>query len=211
MERLILSAFATVAGPALFAAGALPWVREKKEALPSILNPNNALSDDKRYLLIGGILSTVTPLCMKAIGAGPVLAAASGAFSALAALDMRYRRVPIPVLAVSCGLSLLSAGPERWAGNLLIGLGASLGIWALSGAVSAVTHKDVFGLGDVFLVAGLGFAFGANSAAWGRFLIASIACLSLCLIAMKMRDDQNMVPLFALALPAYIAGITGVL
>lgn len=211
MERFILSAFATVVGPALFAAGALPWIREKKEGLPSILNPNNALSDGKRYLLIGGVLSTVTPLCMKAIGASPVLAAASGAFSALAALDMRYRRVPIPVLTVSCGLSLLSAGPERWAGNLLIGLGASLGIWALSGAVSAVTHKDVFGLGDVFLVAGLGFAFGANSAAWGRFLIASIACLSLCLIAMKMRDDQNMVPLFALALPAYIAGITGVL
>ena len=211
MERLILSAFATVAGLALFAAGALPWVREKKEGLPSILNPKNTLSDDKRYLLIGGVLSTATPLCMTAIGAGPILAAASGAFSALAALDMRYRRVPIPVLAVSCGLSLLSAGPERWAGNLLVGLGASLGIWALSGVVSAVTHKDVFGLGDVFLVAGLGFAFGANSAAWGRFLITSIAALSLCLIAMKMRDDQNMVPLFALALPAYFAGITGVL
>lgn len=211
MEQLILPTVSVAAGPVLFALGAHPWIKDRKEGLPSILNPGDALSKDKRYLAGGALLSAAVPMALTAFGATPVTAAASGAFAALSALDARYRRVPLPTLAVSCGLSILSAGPENWMGNLLIGLGASLGIWALSGAVSALTHKDVFGLGDVFLVAGLGFAFGANSAAWGRFLIASIACLSLCLIAMKLRDDQNMVPLFALALPAYIAGITGVL
>lgn len=211
MAQLILSAIAAASGPALFALGAGPWIKDGKKGLPSILNPNNALSDDKRYLFGGAALSAVVPLCLSAFGASPFTAAATGAFSALAALDARYRRVPISTLATYCGLSLLSAGPAAWMGNLLVGLGSGLGIWALSGIVSAASNKNVFGLGDVFLVAGLGFAFGADSLAWGRFLIAAIACLSVALIAMKAKNDQNMVPLFALALPAYIAGITGVL
>lgn len=211
MERLILSALAAAAGPALFAAGAMPWVRAKKDGLPSIFNPNNVLSDDRRYLLGGAVLSATVPLFMTALGASPALSAAAGATSALAAIDARYRRVPATVLAASLALSLLSAGPRGWTGGVAVGLGASLGIWILSGVVSAVTHREVFGLGDVLLVAGMGFAFGASREAWGRFLVASIACLSLALLAMKARGDRNMVPLFTLVLPAYIAGITGVL
>ena len=180
---------------------------------PSILNPAGALSGrcfPVVAALITGASGVAADMCADA-HAGVLELAARGvaacSFGALAALDAKYRRVPLGLAIPGIASAALTHGTQSAAGALAIGFGCALVIWAASTLVWAFSGREAMAFGDVLLVWQAGATYGGDLGAWGAFLIGSTCVSAAALVFMKWRKDDEMVPLYALVLLPYLLGL----